>query len=161
MPDSLFEITVKNREVLDSFDAIPVSLAREKQNILFRGAEIVADEIIDHLSGEFLKVQTGRLRSSIIIGGTGREDEARIWTNVEYAAIHEFGGIINRPEMVAKPGRVFVFPVAGRMVFTRRIRPTRIVMPARRYVSIAVEDTKEEVLEYIASEVRELVESIS
>ncbi len=50
-----------------------------------------------------LKVQTGRLRSSITVNTaekSGKTWRARIGTNVVYGRIHEFGGVAGRNQSV-------------------------------------------------------------
>lgn len=56
---------------------------------------------------QFLGVVTGRLRSSITAAEpekSGNDYSERIGTNVEYARLHEFGGIINK---VSSKGKAF------------------------------------------------------
>jgi phage gpG-like protein len=68
--------------------------------IVGRGAPIVKRNIQLNLSGRVLKVRNNQLRSSIEIARGNNADGspfAAVGTNVVYAAIHEFGGII-RPK---------------------------------------------------------------
>lgn len=64
----------------------------------------IADKLVgtvqsQKLSGQVLKVQTGRLRRSITrrVESTSDGINAIAGTNVEYAKIHEYGGTINIP----------------------------------------------------------------
>ena len=70
----------------------------------------------NRLSGprpQFLGVVTGRLRSSITAGEpeqSGNQYTEKIGTNVEYAAIHEFGGLTGRNHTTLIPPRPFLEP---------------------------------------------------
>lgn len=78
-----------------------------------------------------LKVRTGYLRRSIKktrISVSGHLIHGAVGSDVEYAAIHEFGGVI-RP--VHKKFMVFRNQ-SGALVFTKRV-----IMPKRPYLSLA------------------------
>ncbi len=80
-----------------------------------------------------LGVRTGRLRQSVrpsparIVGSAVLSS---IGTNVEYAAIHEFGGTI-----VPKNKQALKFSVGGRFVTV-----TKVVMPKRAPIARGIED---------------------
>lgn len=80
----------------------------------------------DKLSGQVLNAQTGNLRDSIFQTVTDGPEgvTAEIGSSVIYAAIHEFGGII---EPVNAP--VLRFEVGGQV-----IHAMRVVMPERSYL---------------------------
>ncbi len=89
------------KELLNKLDqATKESVIKDSLNT---GAALLVSWSKDkRLSGprpEFLDVRSGRLRSSITFTPTVKEGNvysSRIGTNVEYAAIHEFGGKIQR-----------------------------------------------------------------
>jgi len=62
------------------------------------------------LSGQVLKVRTGTLRRSINqkVYSDAKEIRAVVGTNVPYAGIHEYGGIVP-----AVSGKLMVFPASG------------------------------------------------
>ena len=89
------------------------------------------------LSGEVLKVRTGRLRRSIHPEWEFRRgwSGATVGTNVEYAAIHEFGG-----DIVPKRAPALLFKVDGRWVRTQRVR-----MPERSFLRSALREMEPEI----------------
>jgi len=98
------------------------------------------------LSGQVLKVQTGTLRSSImpilatIIGG---RVQGGIGTNVIYARIHEFGGVINRSAIFPKNAEALHFFIGGKEIFAKRVGPAQINMPARPYALPSLRETED------------------
>ena len=106
------------------------------------------------LGGTGLRVRTGRLRSSISAVLTVGS-KVSIGTNVVYAPIHEFGGIINHPGgtayFIGDDGEaVFISNArvaalkAGRIL--PRTRPHQISMPERAYLRPALSAKRAEVL---------------
>lgn len=74
---------------------------------------------------------TGRLKSSITHQASAHE--VVVGTNVLYAAIHQFGGVI-----VPVSADALHFVIGGRHIFAQRV-----VMPARPYLGIAGEEIEE------------------
>lgn len=79
---------------------------------------------------------TGLLMGSVT-GGTGFVEELTrnrltVGTNLDYAAIHQFGGSIQRPER--RRIKPWVFTVDGHTVFTRRIKAHTVDVPARPFL---------------------------
>jgi len=90
-----------------------------------------------------LRVITGRLRASI------RRKPARIirsgvrsaiGTNVRYAAIHEFGGVIPPHVITPRRGKALAFTFRGRQVFARRVRHPGATIPARAPIQHGILD---------------------
>jgi phage gpG-like protein len=71
---------------------------------------------------------TGTLAKSITYNIVN-DFNAKVGTNVRYAAIHEFGGTIN-----AKPGGALHFKIKDSWVTTKSV-----VIPARPYLSPSIE----------------------
>jgi phage gpG-like protein len=103
-----------------------------------------------------LGVVTGRLRSSITFSKAQKEGNAyvsRIGTNVVYARIHEYGGII-------RPGQkgflAWKSRDTGKWVFTTK--PVKI--PARPFLHPALEDqqNKQDVLNIMVAEISKALE---
>lgn len=78
--------------------------------------------------GSGILVESGRLIGSFTRKVDGRE--LLVGTNVLYAAIHQFGGVI-RP----KAGSRLRFRIGKRTVFARQVR-----IPARPFLGISAED---------------------
>lgn len=84
---------------------------------------VIRNVVVDHLSGTTLKRKTGTLAKSITY--TQPNDfTSTIGTNVRYAAIHEFGGVI-------KPVKAshLSFKIGDRWVHVREVH-----MPSRPYL---------------------------
>ncbi len=103
------------KELLNKLDQVT------KENVitssLDRGAALLVGWSKDNrLSGprpQYLGVVTERLRSSITFTPTIKEGNtyfSKIGTNVEYAAIHEFGGATGRNHKTIMPARPFLRP---------------------------------------------------
>lgn len=91
----MIQVTVPSTEKLESDLGITRAkmLAALKREITRIAIDVTATVKDKKLSGQVLKVQSGRLRRSINYrvteGATGIE--AKVGTNVEYARVHEFG----------------------------------------------------------------------
>lgn len=73
-----------------------------------------------------------------------------VWgTNLEYAAVHQFGHTFQRPEQTRDKPWVFLGP-DGSLIFTRRIRAHTQTVPARPF--IGVNDAVTEVINNIFRE---------
>lgn len=76
-------------------------------------------------------IDTARLRRSI--GYQVSDDQVEIGTNVEYAAIHQFGG-----EIEPKSGGLLTFQIGGRWVSSRGV-----TIPARPFLGVSASDEAE------------------
>src|SRR5581483_10822530 len=90
---------------------------------------------------------TGVLMASLTGQGKGHVKEvtahALVWgTNIEYAAIHNWGGIIHVPPRSRERPWVFVAG-DGRTVFTRTIGAHDVVIPQRQFVGIGAETAQD------------------
>ena len=122
----------------------------------------------EKLSGQVLKNRTGRLRRSIspdVKIGVGTSVVGSVSTNVEYAGIHEYGGVINHPGSVprhgaalrwlnpgysgplnrSKSGKLLNTQAAGAWVFAKSTEPHKIVMPERSFMRTALAEMKIEI----------------
>lgn len=99
-----------------------------------RVALAVRDRILVNLSGRILRVRTGSLRRTWsrmpTVVDTPAGPAAELSSNLEYAAIHEFGG-----EIKPVKAKALVFKLDD----GTWVRTQLVTMPARRYVSISVE----------------------
>lgn len=120
-------------------------LARHPE-LLRHGLELAGDHLVrvvkKKLSGEALKVRTNRLRGSITRGPVqGREGTLQVvvGTNVIYARIHEFGGVI-----VPKRRKFLRFAVDGRAVFAKRV-----TIPKRPYIEPSIAEAAQAMVSII------------
>lgn len=99
----------------------------------------------DYLSGQALRVRTGRLRGSITSAVDIKGDTVlgRIGTNVIYARIHELGGII-----MPKTAKALRFQVAPGEWRTAQ----KVVMPARPFLRPAIMDRLEDMSRAVGKE---------
>lgn len=76
----------------------------------------------EKLSGQVLQVRTGTLRNSIQVRFTDSESEIRgdVFTNLEYAAVHEYGGR-GRYRIVPRRARALRFELNGEIVFRHSV----------------------------------------
>lgn len=125
---------------------------------------IVYRRAMDNLTGRVLNVQTGRLRQSVQTFQDMNEYTGTIGTNVEYAAIHEFGGQ-TKPHVISPRGKAlrfidsaFIGPIritkAGGLrkkqrgqgiVFARSVHHPGSTVPARPWLRPALSDSQEEI----------------
>lgn len=115
------------------------------------------------VSGEVLNVKTGQLRANI---KSDAEDAngtivGRIFVtaNVRYAAIHEFGGIINHPGGTA----YLIDPKTGvaKWISNKdalsdklpRTKPHKIPMPERSYLRSSLGEMKDQILSELSATV--------
>ena len=74
-------------------------MSRAMRRAMTAGIARVYRRAMANLTGGVLRVDTGRLRQSIVTDVSQDGTSARIGTNVEYAAIHEYGGT-TRPHII-------------------------------------------------------------
>lgn len=88
------------------------------------------------LSDNVLRVKTGRLRRSInySVDYANSKTTAIVGTNVEYAGIHEFGGVIPARIVYPKKKSALKFTVGGKVVFAKRANIPAVKMPQRSFL---------------------------
>jgi phage gpG-like protein len=110
------------------------------------------------LSGQVLKNQSGTLRRSIHASDVLQSltsISATVGTNVEYAAIHEYGG--NTEPHIIEPRNVAAlhFMMNGKDVFCKRVNHPGSKIPERSFLRSALADMKGDIQhEYKAAIVR-------
>lgn len=86
--------------------------------------------------------KSGTLRRSIV--EKVYTNKAEIWTNVAYANIQEYGGVVN-----AKSKRGLRFKVNGRWVIAKKV-----VIPARPYLVPALENNMQKIIDIFSSNIQ-------
>lgn len=102
--------------------------------------------VVEHkLSGQVLHVRSGTLRRSITyaIDESDLAITGTVGTNLEYAAIHEYGGTINVPEIRPRKAKALHFYVGGAEVFATRVRAHTVRMPERSFLRSALAERRE------------------
>ena len=119
--------------------------------------------ILANVSGRILKVRTERLKGSWkppTFTGSGLQTTGQIQSKaVPYAAIHEFGGTTH-PKVTGKMRGFAWFkfretqdPMWRAIALTRKPR-LNVPVPARHYVSLAIEATRERMPRLVEQSIR-------
>jgi phage gpG-like protein len=157
--------------------AIPGQVSKALDQAMGRSLDIIYRRVMRNLTGDVLHVRTGRLRQSIATGQKLSDHSGFIGTNVEYAAIHEYGGQ-TRPHQIlphgsalrfadpkfigpirrTKAGKFFKRQTAG-TVFARSVNHPGSTMPARPYLRPALRDSQAEIVEAFRSGVAAVLRS--
>lgn len=125
------ELSLENEEQLKkAFDRFSKDIPQINRRILgFISEEVISTSQKDYLRGQALNRQSGTLANSLTYRLLN-DWTAQVGTNVAYAAIHEYGGII-RP----KSEDYLHFQVNGNWVKTKEVH-----MPERPYLRPALDD---------------------
>lgn len=120
---------------------MPKVLDREVQ----RAADRLANRVRSKLADDVLQRQTGRLWRSVTTDKPG-EGQREVGTNVKYAAIHEFGGII--PAHFVRPVRkqALSWEVGGIRYFSRGHMIPDVRIPKRPYMRPSMEEVRPEIV---------------
>jgi phage gpG-like protein len=141
----------------------PVSI----REIVKRGAILIEAKVKDNLTNKILNVRTGHLRRSIVTIFYGGGTSAEIGTNLKYAAIHEFGGVIhakNGPflwfkmqtgsRFMSKSGNILKRPQG---IF-QWIKTPSVTIPARPYMQPAFNEALPIIDKMIDEEIERFIE---
>lgn len=162
--ESVVITIVGGREAIAKLEQMPQVMSRAMADAMRRSTMKVADRAVRQLRGNVLRVQTGRLWQSIQTVVSEDGSSGRVGTNVEYAAIHEYGGKTAPHLIFAPPGLAlrfvnpkFVGPVLmnkkgaisrkarSGVVFTSWVVHPGATMPARPYLRPALADSKDDI----------------
>lgn len=142
----MIEVTVPNADKLRTDLGITrarllIDLKREITRISIDVSGHIKDK---KLSGQVLKVQTGRLRRSINyrITETDTGIDAKVGTNVEYARVHEFGfkGTVNVKAHMRQAKKAYAV----------RAHTRRVNLPERSFMRSTMTDMRGEIDQRIA-----------
>jgi phage gpG-like protein len=145
--------------------AMPERVSKALDQAMGRSLNIIYRRVMQNLTGDVLHVKSGRLRQSVATGQKLSDHSGFIGSNVEYAAIHEYGGQ-TRPHQILPHGNAlrfadprFVGPIrrtkAGKffkrqsagMVFARSVNHPGSTIPPRPYMRPALRDSQPEIVE--------------
>lgn len=101
----------------------------------------------EKLSGQVLKVQTNNLRGSISSATEFNDRSASgiVSTNVVYARIHEYGGVIRAHVVEAKKKQALSFMWGGKRVAFKRVTIPEVKMPERSFLRSALAEMEPEI----------------
>ena len=130
-------------------DTIP-NIQGGVQKEIMRLALKMTGKVMGKLSGDVLRVRTGRLRRSIHPEWDFRQgySGATVGTNVEYAAIHEYGfsGSVQVKSFQREMTKAFGKPISPTQV-TVRAHTRNVNMPERSFLRSALKEMKPEITE--------------
>lgn len=125
----MLEFSLDDLEVQRGFKKLLQKTPELSRRVLsFMSEAVVNRSVESHLSGQTLKRQSGTLAKSINYKMQG-DFTSVVGTNVKYAAIHEFGGVIEPKNALA-----LTFKVADTWVTT-----SRVIMPKRPFLAPALQ----------------------
>jgi phage gpG-like protein len=145
---NLYVTLVGDRELIARLEAMPERVRRALVTKVTMLALKLEAKVKQKLSGEVLNKRSGALRRSIFNEvtetGSGVIGKVASSGDVKYAAIHEFGGTINVPEITAK-GKALAFMRDGKMVFYKKVAAHTVTMPERSFLRSSLSDMREEI----------------
>jgi phage gpG-like protein len=136
----------------DGYSATLAAMPERLRDALSSKANALAAElqakIQQKLSGAVLNQKSGALARSIVT--TVDDSSANIsvsiaTTDIKYAAIHEFGGVIPPHEIVPDKAKALAFMVGGKQVFAARVNLPAIAMPERSYMRSSLAEMADEI----------------
>ncbi len=135
-------------EVSASLEAkIGASIEAISSALLASGIDLKSHIMIDKLSGQVLTPRSDRLRGSINASGVtnaGGSLRVTVGTNVEYARIHELGGVIHGAPWLRFQTRDGSWHTVA-----------QVTMPARPYMKPALEEKAVSIRERISAAIGE------
>jgi phage gpG-like protein len=139
-------IEITDRSAIVRVVNLTKDMARNLRSAMQKGLNYYRDRVVKNItSGKYgIKTKSGRLRGSMetAITGTGLNLKGFVGTNLIYAAIHEFGGVIT-----AKRAPYLVFQVAGNWVRTKTVKIKR-----KEYMKRTLVAEKGKILRIMAQE---------
>lgn len=153
---------VGDREVSLTFDRVrDKSLPVLEKRIRRLAIKLQSIVMKNKLSGQALKVRTGTLRRSITqtVNVSGTAVTGIVGTNLEYAAIHEYGGVTRAHVIEAKHAAALRFVFKGEIVFRKRVMHPGSTMPMRSFLRSALDDMRQEIIRDLYDGVGEMIRS--
>ena len=143
-------------------DSIP-NIESGVQKEIMRLALKMTGSVMNKLSGDILKVRTGRLRRSIHPEWDFKPGHmgATVGTNVEYAAIHEYGfkGTVQVKSFQREMTKAFGRPIAPKQV-TVSAHSRNINMPESSFLRSALKEMRPEIIEGLKNAVAKELKAI-
>jgi len=139
--------------------AMPAALRERLAQTVARLAQELRNTVQRKLSGEVLRRRSGRLAASVAVDvrESGGGVAASLSTDVEYAAIHEYGGVIPARQVLPRNARVLAFPWKGRQRFFARVEIPAVTMPQRSFLRSSLDEMTPEIRAALTDAVRDAV----
>lgn len=162
---------VGDKELIERVTAMPDKIRSRVATAVAKLARDLQRHVMqDKLSGQVLHRRTGTLRSSINVKGpeeTTTGVTASVGTNVVYAGIHEFGGVIDMPprtttinrrfdeSRLRASGRFVKAGTPGAIATTHAVGGYQIHMPERSFLRSALHDMEQRIKDGLTAAVGE------
>lgn len=162
----VLKISINDRALIQKLDRLPEKMRGAMKRKVTELTLKLESRVKQKLSGEVLNVKTGALRRSIhsTVEDTGSSITGKVASSgdVNYAAIHEFGGTIDHPG-----GTAYIPTASGAVQFISneaaaamkgalpRTRPHENPMPERSFLRSSLADMKQEIIDGLAAAVKE------
>ncbi len=145
------------QRLLDMPARVDNAVARTVNSLAIRLLAMVKGK----LSGEVLKVRTGRLRRSIHkeIENSGSRVVATVGTNVEYGKTHELGLTIPAHIVRARRAKALAFNWKGKLVFAKSVRIPAVKMPRRSFLEASLNQFEPTIRAELENEVLRTIKS--
>jgi len=145
----MFTITIAgDKEVLNRMRARKDKLLPAVKREMTRQAiDLVAYIQKKKLQSSPLHHRSGRLQASIKQQVTQVADliKAKVYTNVEYAAIHEYGGKTPPHVIEPKKAQALAFTVGGKQIFAKRVNHPGSKMPERSFMRSSLAENEQKI----------------
>jgi phage gpG-like protein len=152
---------VGDTELIARLNAMPARVHGGLVRAITRlGLELQRKVQDEKLSGQVLKVRSGRLRGSIKmdVSDTATSVTSTVGSyGVEYARIQEYGGTTGPHTIMPKHGRALAFEWKGQQVFFRRVEHPGSKIPERSFLRSALRDMEPMIKAEIEAAVRQEV----
>ncbi len=101
----------------------------------------------EKLQSSPLHHRSGRLQGSIhnSVTNLGNVVVGKVYTNVEYAAIHEYGGQTKPHQIFPKNGKALAFMMGGNQVIVKSVNHPGSKMPERSFMRSSLAENREKI----------------
>lgn len=110
---------------------------------MYSATELLRGYIVKNkLSGQKLKVRTGRLRSGIQKEVRGSKDEVvgRVGTNVKYGRIHELGGPVRDTIIYPVKAKALRFYIGTKLIIVRAVHMPAFAIKPKYYIKSSMRE---------------------
>lgn len=149
---------VGKQKLLERWERIRgVIVPKMRDRMLLYMAKLAEYVRVNKLSGQVLKNRTGTLRRSIhpradIEGGTV---VGIVGTNVEYAKVHELGGVFHIKEHARLQTQAFGRPIIPRLV---TVSAHNAAFPQRAFLLPSIQEKRDDILNGLKSDLRTIID---
>ena len=141
--------------------AIPALASALEREVLALGLKLSA-RVKEKLSGEVLKVRTGRLRRSIHLEmeRSSNAITAVVGTNVSYARLHELGHHVPGHVVQVRQAKALRFLEPGGVVFAKQVYVPPYTLKQRSFLQSSLAEMTPEILQRLSTVARAEVRQV-